>query len=157
LQRFFDYAPGLLSDRLGFSQKLDLIAFFLLQYVLPVVASADLLGTVLTRTAPTMWPFSIVALALSGVAIATGCRRPAEGPPLPVMNPFTATLGIVYLVHWFVVIPWVTLKMALLPKKLVWAKTLHLGEEHGETPGEGLHNEGQADGEPEFAAETGRM
>jgi hypothetical protein len=27
--------------------------------------------------------------------------------------------------HWFVVIPWVTLKMALLPKTLVWAKTSH--------------------------------
>ncbi|MCT0209011.1 glycosyltransferase family 2 protein [Synechococcus sp. CS-1332] len=127
LQRFFDYGPGLVSNRLGFSQKLDLTCFFLLQYVLPVVASADLIGTVLTRTAPTMWPFSIVALALSGMAIATGCRRPSEGPPLPAMNPFSAGLGILYLVHWFVVIPWVTLKMALLPKKLVWVKTLHLG------------------------------
>lgn len=132
LQRFFDYGPGLVSDRLTFSQKLDLTCFFLLQYVLPVVASADLIGTVLTRTAPTMWPFSIVALALSGLAIATGCRRPSEGPPLPAMNPFSAGLGILYLVHWFVVIPWVTLKMALLPKKLVWVKTLHLGQEHGE-------------------------
>jgi 1,2-diacylglycerol 3-beta-glucosyltransferase len=132
LQRFFDYAPGLLSDRLGFSQKLDLLAFFLLQYVLPVAASADLLGTVLTRTPPTMWPFSIVALALSGVAIASGCRRPAEGPPLPAMHPLNAALGILYLLHWFVVIPWVTVKMALLPKKLVWVKTLHLGGVHGE-------------------------
>jgi 1,2-diacylglycerol 3-beta-glucosyltransferase len=30
-----------------------------------------------------------------------------------------------YLMHWFVVIPWVALKMALLPKTLVWAKTSH--------------------------------
>ena len=67
-----------------------------------------------------MWPFSIVALALSGMAIATGCRRSSEGPPLPEMNPFTVGLGIVYLVHSFLVIPWVTLKMALLPKRLVW-------------------------------------
>ncbi|KEF41031.1 MAG: glycosyl transferase family 2 [Cyanobium sp. CACIAM 14] len=133
LQRFFDYTPGLLSNRLGFSQKLDLTAFFLLQYVLPVLASADLIGSLVTRTAPSMWPFSIVALALSGVAIVTGCRRPAEGPPLPAMNPFSVGLGILYLVHWFVVIPWVTLKMALLPKRLVWAKTLHLGGEHGES------------------------
>ena len=155
LQRFFDYAPGLLSDRLGFSQKLDLTAFFVLQYVLPVVASADLLGTVLTRTPPTMWPFSIVALALSGLAIATGCRRPAEGPPLPAMHPLSAGLGILYLLHWFVVIPWVTLKMALLPKKLVWVKTLHLGAGHGAA--EGQDEEEESEGEPEFAAETGPM
>jgi 1,2-diacylglycerol 3-beta-glucosyltransferase len=44
------------------------------------------------------------------------------------MNPLAMGLGIVYLVHWFVVIPWVTLRMAVLPKRLVWAKTLHLGE-----------------------------
>ncbi|WP_216904251.1 glycosyltransferase family 2 protein [Synechococcus sp. CCY 9618] len=138
LQRFFDYTPGLLSRRLRFSQKLDLAAFFLLQYVLPVVASADLIGSVLTRTAPTMWPFSIVALALSGVAIVTGCRRPAEGPALPAMHPLSVALGILYLVHWFLVIPWVTLKMAVLPKRLVWVKTLHLGADHGDPVVEGV-------------------
>ena len=53
------------------------------------------------------------------------------------MNPFSAGLGILYLVHWFVVIPWVTLKMALLPKRLVWVKTLHLGQEHGQALPEG--------------------
>ena len=44
------------------------------------------------------------------------------------MNPFSLALGIVYLGHWFVVIPWTGLRMALLPKRLVWAKTLHLGD-----------------------------
>jgi 1,2-diacylglycerol 3-beta-glucosyltransferase len=37
-------------------------------------------------------------------------------------------LGIVYLGHWFLVIPWTSVRMALLPKTLVWAKTLHIGE-----------------------------
>lgn len=129
LQRFFDYWPGLLSGRLSSRQKLDLASFFLLQYVLPVVSVADLLAALLTRTAPTVWPLSIVALGLSGVAIVAGCRRPSEGPPLPAMGPLAAGLGIAYLVHWFVVIPWVVLRMALLPKQLVWAKTLHLGTE----------------------------
>jgi 1,2-diacylglycerol 3-beta-glucosyltransferase len=44
-------------------------------------------------------------------------------------NPLSLALGIVYLGHWFVVIPWTSIRMALLPKRLVWAKTLHLGEE----------------------------
>ena len=35
--------------------------------------------------------------------------------------------AITYLVHWFIVIPWVTLKMAIFPKRLVWAKTIHKG------------------------------
>lgn len=129
LQRFFDYAPGLLSDRLTPSQQLDLACFFLLQYCMPVVAVADLLGAVLTRTAPTLWPLSFVAFGLSGCSILLGCRRGGEGPPLPAMHPANLALGILYLGHWFLVIPYTTLRMALLPKRLVWAKTLHLGED----------------------------
>jgi 1,2-diacylglycerol 3-beta-glucosyltransferase len=129
LQRFFDYGPGLLSDRLRGSQKLDLACFFLLQYGLPVVAIADLLGALITRTSPTVWPLSFVAFGLSGGAILAGCRRSGEGPPLPAMNPWNLALGIAYLAHWFVVIPWTSLRMALLPKSLVWAKTMHLGED----------------------------
>jgi 1,2-diacylglycerol 3-beta-glucosyltransferase len=45
------------------------------------------------------------------------------------MNPLSLALGIAYLGHWFVVIPWTSVRMALLPKRLVWAKTLHLGED----------------------------
>jgi 1,2-diacylglycerol 3-beta-glucosyltransferase len=129
LQRFFDYAPGLLSERLSPGRKLDLLCFFLLQYVLPVVAVADLLGALITRSLPTIWPLSFVAFGLSAISILQGCRRGGEGPPLPRMHPANLLLGILYLSHWFLVIPYTTLRMALLPKRLVWAKTLHLGED----------------------------
>ena len=129
LQRFFDYAPGLLSRRLSAARKLDLGCFFLLQYVLPVMAVADLIGAVVTRTLPALWPLSFVAFGFSGVSILLGCLRSSEGPPLPSMHPFNLLLGIVYLGHWFLVIPYTTVRMALLPKRLVWAKTLHLGED----------------------------
>lgn len=125
LQRFFDYGDQLLSDRLNATQKLDLGAFFVLQYVLPVMAVADLLGTILSGTPPAMWPFSVVALGLSGFSMAKGCSRSSEGPALPRPTLLNLGLGIIYLIHWFVVIPWVTLRMALLPKTLVWAKTAH--------------------------------
>jgi len=154
LQRFFDYWPALLSGRLSFRQKLDLASFFLLQYALPVMAAADLLGSLLTGTLPTIWPFSIVALALSGMAVISGCRRPSEGPLLPAINPLSVGLLIAYLGHWFVVIPWVTLKMALLPKRLVWAKTLHLGSEEGSLDDrlDGVDDGGDA----ELATEVGQ-
>ena len=128
LQRFFDYWPSLTGPGLTSTKKLDLLSFFLLQYVLPVMALADLIGAALTGTAPALWPLSIVAFGLSGGAILAGCRRSAEGPALPAMHPFNLALGIVYLSHWFVVIPYTTLRMALLPKRLVWAKTLHVGD-----------------------------
>lgn len=127
LQRFFDYWPGLVSGRVSLIRKLDLGSFFLLQYVLPVVAVADLAASLVTLSWPAFWPLSLVALGLSGVAILQGCRRPSEGPPLPAVNVASLALAILYLLHWFVVIPWVSLRMAVLPKRLVWAKTLHLG------------------------------
>ena len=132
LQRFFDYWPQLFFGGLKASQKLDLFCFFLLQYALPMVAVADLAGALITATRPTIWPLSVVAFGLSGVSIAVGCQRSSEGPALPAINPLSLALGIAYLGHWFVVIPWTSIRMALLPKRLVWAKTLHLGEEHAE-------------------------
>jgi 1,2-diacylglycerol 3-beta-glucosyltransferase len=154
LQRFLDYTPGLLSERLNRTQKLDLLSFFVLQYMMPVMAAADLAGVLATGSPPAMWPFSIVALCLSGLAIVRGCRRPSLGPPLPAVSLPTVSLGVFYLVHWFVVIPWVTLRMALLPKRLVWAKTLHHGgavDDPSEPIGLSVDSEG------ELAAEVGPL
>ena len=134
LQRFLDYWPGLFSQRLTAAQKLDLACFFLLQYALPLVAAADLVGALITRSWPTTWPLSLMAFSLSGASIVAGCRRPSEGPALPALQPFNLLLGILYLGHWFLVIPWTSLRMALLPKRLVWAKTLHLGDEGTAAP-----------------------
>ena len=125
LQRFLDYGDQLVSGDLNGAQKSDLAAFFVLQYGLPVMAVADLTGALVTGTPPAMWPFSLVALGLTGFSIRAGCQRPAEGPPLPKPTPANIALAMGYLMHWFVVIPWVALKMALLPKNLVWAKTSH--------------------------------
>ena len=129
LQRFLDYWPGLLSSRLTLAQRRDLASFFLLQYALPVVSWSDLITSVLSRTSPAYWPLSIVAFGVSGVAYWRGCRRASDGPDLPQPDLFNLLLGIAYLSHWFVVIPWVTLRMALRPKRLVWAKTSHRGQE----------------------------
>ena len=127
LQRFFDYWPFLISRRLTFSQRRDLTCFFLLQYVLPLVSFADLITAVLTKTMPAYWPLSIAAFSISGLAYWRGCRTVSEGPALPSPNLLRISIAIAYLAHWFVVIPWVTIHMALFPKKLVWAKTNHHG------------------------------
>ncbi len=128
LQRFFDYWPTLISGQLTFGQRRDLACFFLLQYALPVVSFWDLVTSALTKTIPTYWPLSIVAFSISGLAYWRGCRSSSAGPPLPRPTPWRLFLAIVYLIHWFVVIPWVTLRMAIMPKRLVWAKTAHSGE-----------------------------
>jgi 1,2-diacylglycerol 3-beta-glucosyltransferase len=153
LQRFFDYWGSLSGPDLSAGQKLDLTGFFLLQYVLPVMAVADLLGALLTGTAPALWPLSFVAFGLSGGAILVGCRRPSEGPALPAMHPLNLALGIVYLGHWFVVIPYTSLRMALLPKRLVWAKTLHVGGGPSDDPLPGEAEEPLADADPDLTTQ----
>jgi 1,2-diacylglycerol 3-beta-glucosyltransferase len=128
LQRFFDYWPTLTSSQLSARQRWDLACFFLLQYGLPVVSFADLSTSVITRTAPTYWPLSIVAFSVSSLAYLRGCRGTNLGPSIPSPSLWNLLVAITYLGHWFVVIPWVTLRMAVLPKRLVWAKTSHGGE-----------------------------
>jgi 1,2-diacylglycerol 3-beta-glucosyltransferase len=62
------------------------------------------------------------------------------------MQPFNLALGIAYLGHWFVVIPYTSLRMALLPKRLVWAKTEHAGQDHGgQEPGSPVPTAEEAD------------
>jgi 1,2-diacylglycerol 3-beta-glucosyltransferase len=129
LQRFFDYWPTLTSSQLTIRQRWDLACFFLLQYGLPVVSFADLSASLVSRTMPTYWPLSVVAFSVSGMAYWRGCRGRQEGPVIPSPGLLNLLVAIAYLGHWFVVIPWVTLKMAVLPKRLVWAKTSHAGEQ----------------------------
>ena len=130
LQRFFDYWWFLLfSNQINLSKRRDLVCFFLLQYALPVVSFVDGILAILTRSLPVYWPFSLIAFTVSGVAYWRGCSRRSEGPILPRPNLINISLAIFYLSHWFLVIPWVAVKMALLPKKLVWAKTLHRGQQ----------------------------
>ena len=125
LQRFFDYWPTLTSSELSYRKRWDLACFFLLQYGLPVVSFVDLSTSLITRTSPTYWPLSVVAFSVSGLAYWRGCRGEHAGPAIPRPGVWNLFVAIAYLGHWFVVIPWVSLKMALLPKSLVWAKTSH--------------------------------
>jgi 1,2-diacylglycerol 3-beta-glucosyltransferase len=94
-----------------------------------VVSFADLGTALITRSVPLYWPLSVVAFSVSGLAYWRGCRDGSEGPAIPSATLANLLVAIAYLGHWFVVIPWVTLRMSLLPKRLVWAKTSH-GQEH---------------------------
>ena len=127
LQRFFDYWQELTSNKINLTQKYDLACFFLLQYALPVISFIDLLFTSFTHTLPAYLPLSVVAFSVSGFAYWQGCRTNSEGPLLPEPRPWLLLISIAYLIHWFIVIPWVTFKMVIFPKTLVWAKTSHHG------------------------------
>ncbi|MBW3042908.1 glycosyltransferase [Prochlorococcus marinus] len=127
LQRFFDYWPLLISNRLTNLKKLDLTCFFLLQYVLPVVSFIDLLFSIILFEMPLFWPLSIVAFGISSLAYWKGCSAKSEGPKLPSPNFINVLGATIYLSHWFIVIPFIVFKMSLFPKSLIWEKTNHSG------------------------------
>jgi len=126
LQRFFDYGRNLIYSKLTFIQKFDLSYFFILQYALPIVSLIDLIISLLFFQSPAYWPISLTAFTLSASASWLGCNKKHEGPELP-NNSIKIILYLIYLSHWFIVIPLVTLKMSIFPKKIIWKKTTHLG------------------------------
>ena len=127
LQRFFDYWPLLISKRLSSFKKLDLTCFFLLQYALPVVSFIDLIVSIILFERPLYWPLSLVAFSISSLAYLKGCSGKSEGPRLPLPNIINIIGATIYLAHWFIVIPFIVLKMSLFRKSLIWDKTNHVG------------------------------
>ena len=127
LQRFFDYGEQLFSKKIELIQKFDLTFFFILQYALPIISLIDLILSIALTESPSYWPISITAFTLSGIAVWYGSSCKSEGPVLQNLNLMMMLVSLLYLSHWFLVIPWVTIKMSIFPKKILWKKTLHTG------------------------------
>ena len=127
LQRLFDYGEQLFSKKVVLIQKFDLTYFFILQYALPIISMLDLILSIVLFESPTYWPISLTAFTLSGIAVWYGSSCKSEGPASQNLNLVKMSLTLLYLSHWFLVIPWVTIKMSIFPKKILWKKTLHTG------------------------------
>jgi 1,2-diacylglycerol 3-beta-glucosyltransferase len=127
LQRFFDYGDQLVTNKIDFLQKFDLTYFFILQYALPIISIFDLLFSIALFNSPNYWPISFTAFMLSGIAFWYGSYCKSEVPVLQKSSFLMVFVSVFYLSHWFLVIPWVTLKMSIFPKKILWRKTLHTG------------------------------
>ena len=127
LQRFFDYGDQLFTDKINFSQKFDLTYFFILQYALPIISIFDLVISFALVEAPIYWPISSIAFLLTGIAFWYGSSCKSEVPVLRNRNFLMIFISVFYLSHWFLVIPWVTIKMSIFPKKILWKKTTHTG------------------------------
>ena len=127
LQRFFDYGDQLLTKKIDNLQKFDLTYFFILQYALPIISMIDLILSLILFEAPIFWPISLTAFTLSGIAFWLGSSCESEASVSRDANLLMIFLSVFYLSHWFLIIPWVTIKMSIFPKKILWKKTIHTG------------------------------
>ena len=115
------------TNKIDYLQKFDLTYFFILQYALPIISIFDLVFSIALLDSPIYWPISFTAFTLSGIAFWYGSSCKSEVPVLQKSNFLMVFLSVFYLSHWFLVIPWVTIKMSIFPKKILWRKTLHTG------------------------------
>jgi 1,2-diacylglycerol 3-beta-glucosyltransferase len=120
-QRYLDYWRLLTVDRLG-DKTWDLVALALMQYLLPSAVLPDLMGAVLFRQLPLLGPLTAIGLLLQIVGIVLGSQRTGQPGWSKLL------LGLTYMLHWMVVMPAVTLRMAFRPKQLKWVKTLRQGD-----------------------------
>lgn len=130
-QRYLDYWRFLLRSRMGWGKKLDLIYFMLVQYLLPTAAVPDLLIAAARHQMPIFAPLTGLALSFSFWAMFVGLyrtRQEAKFSFTQLLQILGQTVkGTLYMMHWFAIIPSITARMSVRPKRLKWVKTVHQG------------------------------
>lgn len=132
-QRYLDYWRAIAHNRMGFFKTVDLLAFLLMQYILPTAAIPDLLMALLRHQLPILGPLTILLVSLALMSLLVGSYRiqRAEGDRLTASRLWamlTESLrGILYLQHWLAIMPATTARMSVRPKRLKWVKTAHQG------------------------------
>jgi 1,2-diacylglycerol 3-beta-glucosyltransferase len=132
-QRYLDYWRLLLSNRLSFTKKIDLILFYvLIQYLLSTAAIPDFLMAIARHRFPIFAPLTGLMLSVSYWGMFQGLIRTRTQEKLTLISlvkmAWQSLRGMTYMLHWLVVIPATTARISVRPKKLKWVKTVHEGQ-----------------------------
>lgn len=131
-QRYLDYWRFLASKRLSLAKKMDLLLFFSFQYLIPTAAVPDLVMVILRHRLPILSPLSTVLVSVSCWSMLWGLirirrlERSLSLSDLIKIN-WQILTGMVYMLHWLVVMPSTIMRMSLRQKRLKWVKTTHEG------------------------------
>ncbi|TVQ46658.1 MAG: glycosyltransferase family 2 protein [Gloeocapsa sp. DLM2.Bin57] len=131
-QRYLDYWRFLASKRLSLAKKLDLMLFFGFQYLLPTAAIPDLMMVILRHRPPIFAPLSTLLISMSCWSMLWGLIR-IRRQQQPVTFSFLMAItwqiykGMIYMLHWLIVMPSTIMRMSIRPKRLKWVKTIHQG------------------------------
>ncbi len=122
-QRYLDYWRQLAKNRLGWKKSFDMASFWIIQYMMPVVALPDLAIALIRHQLPMFGPITMLGIGLSFWGTGTTLRR-AE--PTSVWSASVQTVrGTVYMLHWVLVIATMAMRISVRPKRLKWVKTTH--------------------------------
>ncbi|PAX57158.1 glycosyltransferase [Brunnivagina elsteri] len=122
-QRYLDYFPQIYT--LGWVKEIDLILFFLLQFLLPIGLIPDLLWTIFYSHKSVLFPLqSLLGLILT-VAFMSGIYQFQN---LRGTRLIWATIqGSFYMLHWIPVMIFSIYKLCIQRQKLHWHKSEHSG------------------------------
>jgi 1,2-diacylglycerol 3-beta-glucosyltransferase len=123
-QRYLDYFPQILF--LGLGKEIDLILFFLLQFLLPIGLIPDLLWTIFYSDRPVLLPLQTILSIILTVAFIAGLYQYQGLRGLALL--FRTLQGSLYMAHWVVVIMVVTFRMCVQKQRSPWVKTQHHGK-----------------------------
>ncbi|QHG17147.1 glycosyltransferase [Nostoc sp. ATCC 53789] len=122
-QRYLDYFPQILT--LGWAKEIDLLLFFLLQFLLPIGLIPDLVWTILYSHHPVLFPLQTLLSIILTIAFIAGLYQFQN---LRGWSLLWATIqGSFYMVHWIPVMIVTTLKMCVQKERSRWVKTEHRG------------------------------
>jgi 1,2-diacylglycerol 3-beta-glucosyltransferase len=124
-QRYLDFWRPILSNRLGIRKTFDLVLFWIIQYWLPNAAIPDTLMAIARHRLPLYSPVTCLAVSLSFWGIFTGLQRIQTQSLWHRLQ--QTLLGTLYMLHWFVIVACVSVRMSVRPKTLKWVKTAHHG------------------------------
>jgi 1,2-diacylglycerol 3-beta-glucosyltransferase len=122
-QRYLDYFPQIL--KLGWAKEIDLLLFFLLQFLLPIGLIPDFVWTIFYRDRPVLLPLQTLLSIILTVAFIAGLYQFQN---LRGWSLLWATIqGSVYMVHWIPVMIVTTFRMCVQKQRSQWIKTEHRG------------------------------
>lgn len=131
-QRYLDYWRPILSNRMGTQKTFDLFMYLLIQYLLPAAQVPDLFMAIARNRLPVFSPLTGLAMSMSMLWMYQGIKRFRPDERLRPSTLFMLLLqtmrGTIYMFHWLVVMPSITARMSVRPKKLKWVKTVHQGK-----------------------------
>ena len=130
-QRYLDYWRYIFNSPMGFRKRIDLLSFLLLQYILPTATIPDLVMVVTRHNLPMLAPLNGVFLSFAFWAMFKGLVRTRSEEKLnffTLLNLVVQSIrGMIYMLHWQIVMSSITARMSVRPKKLKWVKTVHEG------------------------------
>ena len=132
-QRYLDYWRYIFRTPMGFGKRIDLLCWMLLQYIVPAANVPDGIMAIARHRLPVLSPITALLFVWGFVGMFRGLMRIQSSSGKTVnltllLNIAGQSLrGLIYMLHWQVVMLSITARMSVRPKRLKWVKTVHQG------------------------------